>query len=552
MRRLTQDGLGIRLLRRVPRQQKRRPRPGKYHSYEQYGAGKTTYRLTIASRCCISHDYLNNCPHCLLPDNCYTLDPGLSSIYARQEEKKSDGQYLFEDPSPTGIKRLLSGASLATALNSLYYARDMLLSRHITAAKQKFNDKFWRNSLIFFIGSMLAGLLNYLFYPVLGRLLPLHDFGEVQALFSILLDIVVFFTAISMVITNITANASKDYKHANIIELEQATLVLLYVLFIIWLILTPFLGTFLKIDSTYPLVAIYAVIIISLTINTRQAFLQGRQDFWGVTVGTLLGAGGKLVFSWLLVYAGYGVIGAIAGLALGQLLNAAYATYRSRKMGLSFPLLRLQFRGFRSVLPEMRQVLPAFTVSLAISILYSSDVIIIKHYFSPDVAGQYSGIAAIGRIIFFLTAPIVLVMFSSIKLSNHVQHNFEILRRSLFLLMAIGGSVLLLCVLFPRPTVALLLGARYLPAAHYLPMLSVALWLVAVANMLLLFDLALRRRRIVVLSLVSLGAILSLAAVHHHTVNQVIGNISYVTLTLIVTLLGLHLVDIRRNRTMKI
>ena len=199
--------------------------------------------------------------------------------------------------------------------------------------QRKLDDPFWRNSLIFFVGSMVAGLLNYLYYPVLGRLLSLHDFGEIQVLFSILLDIVVFFGALSIAITSITANAGKAFQKSNIIELEQATLVVLYVLFLGWLAVAPTLSHFLKLDSSLPLIALYAAVLLSLVTNTRQAFLQGRQDFWGVTVGTLIGAATKLLFSGVLVHAGYGVLGAIIGLVLAQVLHAVYTTYRARQKG---------------------------------------------------------------------------------------------------------------------------------------------------------------------------------------------------------------------------
>ncbi|GAC1502473.1 MAG: hypothetical protein NVS1B10_07230 [Candidatus Saccharimonadales bacterium] len=395
-------------------------------------------------------------------------------------------------------------------------------------------------------------MLNYLYYPVLGRLLPLHAFGEVQVLFSILLDIVVFFAALSIVITNITANAGKVFHKSNIIELEQATLVILYGLFIIWLISAPMISRFLKIDGVWPVITIYSVIMISLIINTRQAFLQGRQDFWGVTVGTLLGAGMKLVFSALLVVLGFGVIGAIAGLAIGQLINAIYATYRCRKQGLNFPVLKIHFDGFSRILPELRHVLPALAVSLSISVLYSSDIIVIKHFFSPNVAGQYAGVAAIGRIIFFLTGPISLVMFSSVKLANTTKHNLMLLRRSIFLLLAIGGLVAMFCGLFPRFAVSLLLGNKYLPAAQYLPSLAIALLLVTLANILLYFDLALRLKRSAAISIAGLILIVVLAVNNHHTINQVITNISYVTIVMIAASLAMHLRDLGIKKEAKV
>ena len=47
-------------------------------------------------------------------------------------------------------------------------------------------DDFLRHNLIFFIGSIIVAVLNYLYHPIMSRMLSVEDFGEVQVLFSIL------------------------------------------------------------------------------------------------------------------------------------------------------------------------------------------------------------------------------------------------------------------------------------------------------------------------------------------------------------------------------
>jgi O-antigen/teichoic acid export membrane protein len=49
-------------------------------------------------------------------------------------------------------------------------------------------DLLWHNG-IFFVGSLVASVLNYLYYPVLGRMLHPAAFGESQTLVSMFLQV---------------------------------------------------------------------------------------------------------------------------------------------------------------------------------------------------------------------------------------------------------------------------------------------------------------------------------------------------------------------------
>jgi O-antigen/teichoic acid export membrane protein len=69
---------------------------------------------------------------------------------------------------------------------------------------------FLRHNAIFFIGSVAVGLLNYLYYPVIGRLLSPVAFGEVQTLISLFLQVAIFLMVLGLVTINIVANYKSD------------------------------------------------------------------------------------------------------------------------------------------------------------------------------------------------------------------------------------------------------------------------------------------------------------------------------------------------------
>src|SRR5581483_6186188 len=52
-----------------------------------------------------------------------------------------------------------------------------------------------------------------------------------------------------------------------------------------------------------------------------------------------------------------------------------------------------------------------FFATLGITLLTSVDILFVKHFFSPQLAGQYAALSVMGRAIFYLTSPIYFVFF---------------------------------------------------------------------------------------------------------------------------------------------
>src|SRR5688500_11834357 len=84
---------------------------------------------------------------------------------------------------------------------------------------------FLRHNAIFFVGSIAVGALNYVYYPILGRLLEPAAFGEVQTLISLFLQLTTFLMVLSIVTVNVVANtADVARRNHTILEFEKITL----------------------------------------------------------------------------------------------------------------------------------------------------------------------------------------------------------------------------------------------------------------------------------------------------------------------------------------
>lgn len=379
-------------------------------------------------------------------------------------------------------------------------------------------SQFLRHNAVFFAGSMVVGALNYLYYPVLGRLLDPSTFGEVQTLVSLFLQLGVFLTVLSVVIVIVVTN-TKDSRaaHTIIFEFEKLAVLVCAAACIMAVVFGRQLQQWLQFEQSLPFAILGLALLVSVPFYIRGAYLRGQQYFGLVSAGNIVAAGSKLVLSAVLVVLGLGTIGAIGGILLAQIAACALVVWWAYKHG-----LRPSARAKKRSLPDMRLLMPqlrygavVLIVTLVITLQYSLDVIIVKYYFDPHVAGLYAGVAAVARILFFLTASIAQVLLSKVSQHDDPRANERLLKKSLVLLIGLSVPALLIMVLWPTQITTLLMGDAYGSLAAVLPKLALSVCIVAVLNLLAAYYLALRRFGIAVLTVAGAGFTYLFILLHH-------------------------------------
>lgn len=405
--------------------------------------------------------------------------------------------------------------------------------------KLKQND-FIRNNAIFFVGSLSISFVNYLYYPVLGRLLSIESFGELQVLISFFSQITIFITVLTLISTNVVLN-EKDTKKANktVGELEKITLYVALTILAIVTLLSPILQTQLKFSSPIPFIVITMVLVVGVSLGFRTAYLRGKSDFLATSKAGLIGSISKIIASVIFVVLGFSTAGAAGGILASQILALLYASARARRLGYQRERSSQSHRPDWSILrPQARYAVLVLFVSFICTLQYSVDVTIVKYLFSPEVAGQYAGIATISRIILFATGSFAVVLLSSAKISNTPKQNSTLLIRSLTLTFAVGGIATLLFVLFPVPIIHLLFGVEYDTFAHILPLLSIAMLIMSLCNLIANYHIALRHYWVMLY--VGIGALSSilLVAVSHATPEDVVRSLMIGSVVMLVGLVG--------------
>ncbi len=373
-----------------------------------------------------------------------------------------------------------------------------------------FNSAFFRHNAIFLIGSILVGVCNYAYYPVLARLLEPGHYGEVQALASLFTQLILFLVVLSQVTVNIVANYQDEAKkRAVIFELEKLALLIGVVVTILFVMSGWKLKMVFQFESTWPLLLLLAALLINIPAAFRSAYLRAHKKFGAVSVGLLAGSFGKIVLSALLVMAGFEVLGAIWGIVLAQVLALMYATYKAGQLGFMKPPGATYFSkpNIKVLVPELKYALLVLTGSLAITVLSTVDIFIVKHYFDPHTAGLYAGVSTVAKIIFFLTASVAQVLLPSIKLDQPTATNRQLLLKSIALASILGGGALLVFTFFARTIVQGFMGATYLEYTSLLPALSLAMFLISILNVIISYYLALRKFQIGIV--VAIGTIVT-------------------------------------------
>ena len=408
-----------------------------------------------------------------------------------------------------------------------------MIRKTITYIKE---DVFLKNNAVFFIGSIVTAFLNYLYYPVMSRLMTVERFGEVQTIFSFVFLSGVILTVFRMIVLHIASNridegvvptGPPDQNDSVIASLFTATLATHLPFVILLIVASPALSEFFAFETSWNFAVFALYFTLTIPFTFYGAHLTGKSKFGTVSIANIIQAFGKLIFAALFVILGLDVFGAIGALVIASFLALLYIRTKSK----DFLLSLTPSNNVRRALKKEFSYGLLILISLGlVTFLYAADVLVVKRLFSPEIAGTYSGIATIARIIFFATGSISTVLLSSIKIRNTPAINQAILLKATLFVCMIGGSALLLFTLFPNQIITLLIGKKFVPMAHHLPYLSLYLFLVSLLNLFVAYFIALRLKSLLPISALGFLGIILLLALNHHTLQAIIFDFTFATL----------------------
>jgi glycosyltransferase involved in cell wall biosynthesis/O-antigen/teichoic acid export membrane protein len=227
-----------------------------------------------------------------------------------------------------------------------------------------------------------------------------------------------------------------------------------------------------------------------LLASLQRGVLQGLGAFAVVGSSLVLEAFGRLLFGVILVLAGAGVTGAFLGSPLALVLTAA---------ALGAVLIRRLGRGAREAAAEtlrslMRGAwLPVVALGL-LALLQNVDVIVVKHQVGGDRAGAYAAAAVAAKAVIWVAIGIGLQLLpDATRRAADGLDPLPVLRRALIVLAIVAVPALVIFIAAPETVLRLAFGPKFVVAADALPVLALAMALLACAYLTVQYMLALGR-----------------------------------------------------------
>lgn len=372
-------------------------------------------------------------------------------------------------------------------------------------------------SFIMIFGSNAVSFLNYLYHFVMGRLLGPAAYGELAAIISLIGLLGIIPGSLSLVVIKYVSSAKDEKVISALINWLRTKIFLASFIFaLIIFISSPVISSFLHINNTFYLIFVSVSFLFSIQALFNRSILQGLLKFKETVISILMENGIKLISSIVLVYLGFQVGGAIVGfvvsVVLGWYITNSYLRHYKKQTDINIDLKQI-----------LLFVIPVLVQSVATTSLYSSDVILIKHFFSSYDSGIYASLSTLGKIIFFGTSPISSVMFPLVSKKSARGENYrKIFIYSFITTILLSVSILLIFAFFPQIAIKLLYGKLYLAAANLLIWFGIAMTLFTLSSLLINYGLSLGRTSIVILPLIAALAQILLIWFFHQSLFHVI------------------------------
>lgn len=391
-------------------------------------------------------------------------------------------------------------------------------------------DVFLSNSFVFLLGSFVIGLGSYVFHFFMARMLSIKEYGELQSLLAVFSIFGIPLSALAAVLMRYAADFKGQSRPGKIKALSlhflKTAALFAVICFIILALFGKSISGFLNIASVWPLFILAVALIPSFLGIVNKSIIQGLEKFKTASGIGIVEVAAKIGIAFLLVWAGF----KISGAALAILASAAIGCLVS-----FLPLLFL-FRERKEEI-QMKDVYNYFILSLLgmsfLSLLFNMDVILAKHFLSDSAAGEYAGLALLGKIVFFLAGPVATVMFP-------VAGSPRAFKKAFLLTLLVGGPPVIGYFLFPDFIIKLLIGRAFLGISGVLGHFGLAILFYSLINLFSQYFLALKEKKFSFFLLG--GALLQILLIsfRHDYIGQIVLSINLVNFLVFACLAGYY------------
>lgn len=360
-----------------------------------------------------------------------------------------------------------------------------------------FKHPLFSGSLIMVGGTMGVNVINYAYHLIMGRVLGPVDYGVLASLYSLLYLVAVVPNSASVAIVKFISSAKSESEVASIYSnINKFVFKLALVLSVILLFISPLVSNFLHINDIKSVASLSFILFFSLIALVNQASSQGLLKFVGFVGPGLISAITKLSIGLALVLMGWSTFGAMVGVSLSAVFSYIYSVWYFKKQ------VRVKKTSSFNLKPFLKYSLPVVIQALAFTSLFTTDLILVKHFLPPFEAGIYAALSTLGKIIFFAVTPIAATMFPLVSKKHSRNEDFQkIFWLTLGLTLLVSSIVVVFYWLYPNIAIGILYGKAYLVASKELVWMGFFILFYSLSSFLVNFYLSVNKVKIIFLPL---------------------------------------------------
>lgn len=405
--------------------------------------------------------------------------------------------------------------------------------------RQALENPLISGSAIIFFGSIFSNILNFLFNLFMTRNLSVADYGVLASIVSLITLSSLPASAILPAVVRFAASYFAKGDHAMIrglfLKFGKLSFLLGFIILVVFILFTEKISEFFHIGDNSLVILASLLVFFGFIAIVNSALLQARLSFLFISFINFVGAFLKLALGIGFVFLGFGVGGAMWALLLSSVIPYV----------LTFIPLRFLFqKGL--VIPKINTSelfvygAPSAIALFGLTSFITTDIILVKHFFDPESAGIYAGLSLVGRVIFFLSAPISTVMFPLIVQKHTREENYHnTFTLSLFLVFLLSAPVVIFYFLFPVFTIGFFTKQDYLSVTNLLGLFGIFIVAYSVLSIMVNFFLSIKKTNISVPVAIGAGLQALLLWFFHQDFLQVI-LISLIIVSLLILLLLLY------------
>ncbi|MDD2710583.1 MAG: hypothetical protein PHV34_21600 [Verrucomicrobiae bacterium] len=300
---------------------------------------------------------------------------------------------------------------------------------------------FYLASVLLMFAQNAAAGFQYVFRALMARAVSVADYGLMDASFSLMSLLALPVSTYAGMLSRRWAELHNAGRETEVDDLWWALVVVTGgfagVVLLAGGLLAPVFGWWLK---TPHMTVVWAVMISSclgMMLALAPPLAMARQWFGLLAVGSLGGAGLRVLVAWAGIQSGHALLvamlatGLSAGVAMGLILMRV-----RRPVWRELPLRRLRSRWHEWVAPALSAV-TAF-------VFCGCDLLVVRRFYEPQLAGEFAQVMTLARIIYYFATPLAMVVFpkaATSLLANPQGKENRVVRRAMALCL---GSCLLM------------------------------------------------------------------------------------------------------------